>query len=93
MVMFYQRKSLIDLIKDVLPEDLGKNELEVLDYFLRNISVGEIIALKEIRLLYKIDDPAPILEKLLKKGLIERGEGCFNLSKNLRDLLKTRMKS
>ncbi|MEZ0290571.1 MAG: hypothetical protein ABWJ42_05725 [Sulfolobales archaeon] len=88
--MFQSRKSLIDLIKDQIPQDLSKSELEVLEYFLRYLSVGEIIALKEIRLLYKIEEPEQIIDKLIKKGLIERGEGCFNLSRRLREVLKNR---
>lgn len=89
----YSRRDLIDLVRDLLPEDLSRGELEVLEYFLKNISVGEITAVKEIRLLYKIEDPVPIIERLLQRGLIERGEGCINLSKRLREALKTRKKS
>ncbi len=90
MGLFYTKKSLVDLVRDLLPSDLTKAELDVLEYFLRNISVGEIIAVRELRLLYKIDDPGPILEKLIQKNLIERGEGCFNLSKKLLEALKKR---
>jgi DNA-binding MarR family transcriptional regulator len=90
MGLFYTKRNLVDLVRDLLPSDLTKAELDVLEYFLRNISVGEIIAVRELRLLYKIDDPGPILEKLIQKNLIERGEGCFNLSKNLIEALKKR---
>ncbi len=90
MGLFYTKKSLVELIKDLLPSDLTKTELDVLEYFLRNISVGEIIAFKELRLFYKIDDPGPVLEKLIQRNLIERGEGCFNISRNLLEALKKR---
>lgn len=91
--MYRPRRNLIDLVKDHIPKDLSKNELEVLEYFLRNLSVGEIVAIKELRLLYKIEDPEQIIGKLIRLGLIERGEGCFNLSKNLREILKSRSQS
>lgn len=80
----------MEQIRDLVPSDLTKTELEVLEYFLRNISVGEIIAIKELRLIYKIDDPVPIIEKLIQRGLIERGEGCFNLSRKLLEAIKKR---
>lgn len=64
--------------------DLDEDERKVLNYFIKNISVGEIIAEKELRL-EGVKDPRRIIRKLMDKGLIEHGEGCYNLAKDLRE--------
>ncbi len=66
---------------------LSGDMLKVFDYFLRNISVGEIIAVRELQYRYKIDKPLEIIVRLINEGLLEKGEGCYNLSKGLRELL------
>jgi DNA-binding MarR family transcriptional regulator len=76
-------KELQDILKD-----LSDEERKVLEYFIKNISIGEILAVKEIRLLYGIDKPEKVLDSLIIKGLIEKAPGCFNLSRRLREIIK-----
>ncbi len=71
-------------------KSLSEDELKVFDYFLRNISVGEIIAVRELQYRYKVEKPLEVIFRLINKGLIEKGEGCYNLSKELRELLWSR---
>jgi DNA-binding MarR family transcriptional regulator len=61
--------------------DLTDNEFKVLNYFMNNISVGEILAVRELESLFGLKDPKRIIESLIEKGYIERGNGCYNLSK------------
>ncbi len=68
---------------------LRGDERQVLEYFMKNISVGEILAVKELRVL-GVKNPDAIIEKLIEEGFLERGEGCINLSKQLREELKQR---
>ena len=66
-------------------EGLDPEEQRVLRYFYVNVSVGEIIALRELRTRYKISDPEAVVRRLIEKGLLERGEGCYNLARELRE--------
>jgi len=67
-----------------LKMELSDEEKKVLNYFIKNISVGEIIAEKELRL-EGIKDPRRVIRMLIEKGLLEHKEGCYNLSKDLRE--------
>ena len=66
---------------------LRGDERKVFDYFLYHVSVGEIIALRELKLRYGVEDPLGVIVKLIDKGYIERGEGCYNLAKRYREIL------
>ncbi|MEM0371077.1 MAG: hypothetical protein QXW05_04075 [Ignisphaera sp.] len=86
--------ELIDKISKYLSKDLlqiiqglEEDEKKVLEYFLQNVSVGAIISIRELKALYKVDDPKSVIRKLIDKGLIEQGYGCYNLSKPLREAL------
>ena len=81
----------MDELEDLI-ENLSEDEKKVLHYFIKNISVGEIIAVKELKLIYNINKPEIVLDSLLVKGLIEKAPGCFNLSKKIREILKKRSK-
>jgi len=72
-------------------EELDPQERVVFEYFKKNISVGEILAVKELRLLYKLEDPLKIIESLIRKGLLEKGVGCINLASSVREMLKKRV--
>lgn len=79
---------------------LTKLERLILEYFARHISVGEIIAVIDLReevkrlrdpdLVSEFDDPVIEMEinkalaRLVEKGYLERASGCFNLSESLR---------
>lgn len=75
--------------KKIYP-NLTEEELKVMDYFLQNVSVGEIIAVRELERIYFIKNPVTIIESLIQKGLLERGNGCFNLSKELKKKLASK---
>ena len=47
-------------------------------YFKNVVSVGEIIALRELKAL-GIKDPEEVIMKLIEMKIIEKGEGCYNL--------------
>jgi len=66
-------------------KELSEDERRVMEYFVSNISVGELIVLRELRARYKIREPLRILRSLVEKGLLERGEGCYNLAGELRE--------
>ncbi|MEM0374252.1 MAG: hypothetical protein QXV69_01525 [Sulfolobaceae archaeon] len=56
-----------------------EKELEIaIKYFKENVSVGEFIALRELK--YRgVKDPEKVIAKLIRMGVIEKGEGCYNL--------------
>ncbi len=60
----------------VSPEDLEKAR----KYFERVVSVGEILAYKELKA-QGIKNPELVIYKLIEEGFIEKGEGCYNLVK------------
>ncbi|MCG2871251.1 MAG: hypothetical protein L7H12_01355 [Sulfolobales archaeon] len=60
----------------VSQEDIEK----AIRYFKSAISVGEILAYKEL-LALGIKSPEIVITKLLEMGVIEKGEGCYNLVK------------
>ncbi len=47
-------------------------------YFEANKSVGEILAVRELKGL-GIREPEKVIAKLIEMGVIEKGEGCYNL--------------
>uniref|UniRef100_A0A7J3QEL0 DUF2250 domain-containing protein n=1 Tax=Ignisphaera aggregans TaxID=334771 RepID=A0A7J3QEL0_9CREN len=64
---------------------LSEEEKKVLEYFLQNISVGNLVALRELKAFYRVNDPRTIIRKLIDMGLIDQGYGCYNLSRVLRE--------
>ncbi|HEU97667.1 MAG TPA: hypothetical protein ENO36_02280 [Fervidicoccus fontis] len=61
--------------------DLSDEEYKVLTYFMSNVSVGEILAVRELESIMGLKEPRRIIESLIEKGYIERGSGCYNLSR------------
>jgi len=47
-------------------------------YFKNVVSVGEIVALRELKAL-GIKNPEEVIMKLIEMKIIEKGEGCYNL--------------
>lgn len=64
---------------------LDGDERKVFEYFLNNISVGEIIALRELEVLEGVSNPEEVINRLIEKGLLERGTGCINLARDIRE--------
>lgn len=73
-----------------LLRSLEGQERVVFEYFRKNLSVGEILAVKELRLLHRLEDPVKVIDSLIRKGVLEKAPGCINLSRRVRDLLKKR---
>ena len=69
-------KDFVRIIKS-----LSDEERKVIKYFITYKSVGELIAIRELKGLYNIKDPAKIITKLINLGIIERGIGCYNISR------------
>jgi len=59
---------------------LSDDEKKVLKYFITYRSVGELLAVRELRGLYKVRDPTKIIAKLIDLGIVSRGVGCYNIS-------------
>lgn len=89
-------------LRDV--ENLPKLEKTIMEYFLKHISVGEIIAIIELRETIKhMNDPelnvgddvliemniSRAIARLVEKGFLEHAEGCYNLAPQLIEELKT----
>ncbi|AEB94458.1 MAG: hypothetical protein QXR57_03205 [Metallosphaera sp.] len=52
-------------------------------YFQTNLSVGETIAVRDLKAL-GVREPEKAIAELLRRGVIERGEGCYNLLRDKR---------
>jgi len=70
-----------------LIESLNEDERKVFEYFVINVSVGSIAAIRELSSLYKVRNPREVIRRLIELGLLEQGSGCYSLSKKLRDAL------
>jgi len=58
---------------------VSEKEIEIAaKYFRDNISVGEVIAVREL-MAEGVKEPEKVIDVLLQRGIIERGEGCYNL--------------
>jgi len=62
--------------------ELSDEEYRVLTYFINNVSVGEILAVRELESIMGLKDPKKHIESLIEKGYLERGNGCYNLSRS-----------
>jgi len=83
-INFNYFRGLLKTLKD--KEITSEDEKKVVLYFIRNISVGEFLALRELEIL-GVKNPAKIIRSLILKGVLEKGEGCYNLAKNIREEL------
>lgn len=81
-ILSYLDREIVDKINS-----LGNEEKKVLEYFLQNISVGTIVALRELKAFYRVEDPKAVIRRLIDMGLLEQGYGCYNLSRSLREEL------
>jgi hypothetical protein len=65
---------------------LSTEELRVFAYVWDNISVGEIVFERDLSRIYSVRKPLLVAMEMREKGLIERGEGCYNLPRWIRRL-------
>ncbi len=70
---------------------LEHEEKLALNYFIENVSVGDLRAVKDLKTL-GINAPETVIKKLASMGFIERSEGCYNLVKPLRNYVMRRGK-
>ena len=88
---FYDRRDLSKALKRIKEEirgsTLSDEEWRALEYFVKNLSVGEIIAVIDLRRIVKVNEPERVLRRLVERGILERGEGCYNLSARLRRII------
>ncbi len=68
---------------------LRGEERRVYEYFVKNVSVGDIRAVMELERM-GMRDPRSIIERLIEMGLLERGLDCYNLAKPLREYYSRR---
>lgn len=61
---------------------LTSDEIRVFRYFLKNRSVGEVLAIKELQILEGIKDPLFVINSLIEKGMLVRGKGCYSVHPN-----------
>lgn len=59
---------------------LSIEEVMALAYFIRYRSVGDLLAFRELRSLYRVKDPVRVLLDLVNKGLLTRGTGCYTIN-------------
>lgn len=77
------------ILKSLKSKEIGnEEEKKVTLYFIRNVSVGEVLALRELEIL-GVKNPSKVIRTLILKGVLERGEGCYNLAKDIREELFT----
>ncbi|MCE4611408.1 MAG: hypothetical protein F7B17_05500 [Desulfurococcales archaeon] len=67
--------------------ELDSEERMVLNYFLENISVGALRAVKELKA-KGVKNPEDIIARLVEIGLLEDKGECYNLAAPLRELVK-----
>jgi len=84
MLKLKDAEKILSLIRSLRGIKLTEEEKLVTYYFVKYISVGEFLAEKELRAL-GINNPLKIIKNLILKGILERGEGCYNLARNIRE--------
>lgn len=62
---------------------MSREEKIVFNYFVDNVSVGELRAVKELSR-KGVEDPLKVIMKLVEEGLLEKGYDCYNLVEPLR---------
>lgn len=67
---------------------LTNEELTVLKYFMKYRSVGELLAIRELKALYGIQEPVRVINRLVDKGLLTRGLGCYNIAQDVLKYVK-----
>jgi len=72
-----------------LARRLEGDKRKVYQYFVKNVSVGDLKAEYELKRM-GVSEPLEIIEELIEAGLLERGIDCFNLAYPLRKYYASR---
>ncbi|PUA33716.1 MAG: hypothetical protein B7O98_03245 [Zestosphaera tikiterensis] len=67
---------------------MDEDQLKTLKYFCRYRSVGDLLAYRELKALYKVKDPVKTIASLVELGLIVKGQGCYSISKDLLEKIR-----
>ena len=70
---------------------LEGDERVAFKYFVENLSVGVIRAVKDLKG-KGVKDPQRVIARLVEAGLVEEGGECYNLAAPLRELVRRRGK-
>ena len=76
---------LLRLVREIV-SSLSGDELRAYLVFLKEVSIGDILALELLRGA-GVGNPKAIVEKLVRGGWLERGYGCVSLSRDVREAL------
>jgi hypothetical protein len=80
LALLYKLRKLI--------ESFTSEELKAFAFVWDNISVGEILLEQHLAVIHKIKRPSTVIVSLREKGALDRGEGCYNLPRWMRQLRK-----
>ncbi len=69
---------------------LSKEEMKVVNYFVTYRSVGELLAIRELKGIYGVKDPGKVIMKLIDLGILERGVGCYNISRGFLKYIRSK---
>ena len=69
---------------------LSREEIKVVNYFITYRSVGELLAIRELKGIHGVKDPGKIIMKLIDLGILERGVGCYNISREFLKYIRSR---
>ena len=69
--------------------NLNDEERLVLNYFVENISVGSLRAVKELKA-KGVRNPEEVIARLVNMGFLEDKGDCYNLATPLRELVRRR---
>ena len=70
-------------------KSLSDEERLVLNYFVENISVGSLRAVKELKA-KGVGSPEEVIARLVEMGFLEDRGDCYNLAMPLRELVRRR---
>ncbi len=75
---------------DEILKKLSKEEMKVVNYFVTYRSVGELLAIRELRGIHGVKDPGKIIMRLIDLGILERGVGCYNISREFLKYIRSK---
>ena len=64
-------------------KSLSKQKKIILNYFMKNISVGDLRSIMDLEK-KGVKNAEELIEEMIKEGFLEKGTDCYNLSYPLR---------